>query len=498
MSEQEKTGEQSPNETPEPVIPSGEGAVRIGPYRKKDLETPAAPETEGEPQAPPAEQKEEDKVSYDLLESQDKPGSIRQYKVNIPKEEYDKRQSKMIRDLKKTVVIDGFRKGKAPDRFIKNRFRKELRQDVMDEIVPKVADDLLKKAGAEKFTDPVLEDSKGEEGENIELLFHVEIMPRIELKPPDYTGMDITVKRRTITEDLVAKQLEDLQKRSAVFEPKEGAVDETDGVVLNIFVEDEKGNEIKEMSYKNALIQYPQQYLPKEVYQLLLGKEKGIGFEAKVPRQSPKPESDAAAVQDTWKVEIAEVKKCVLPKMDDEFAKDLGDFKTLEELKSKIRSDMESHAESHAKEDAFDAIMQKIIEHKSFDPPASLVEQYKRGMISEDLNRLRQMGLSFKDMKLDPEQYMARKQKDADLAVKASFLLREVIGAEKLEVADQDLEAELAKIAEKEGRKPLAIRAKLEAEGQLDSFRDDLLQEKVKQFLLEKNNVKYEEAVNSQ
>jgi trigger factor len=494
VSEQEKTGEQSPNETPEPVIPNGEGAVRVGPYQKKDLETPPAPESEGTTQPESAEQKEEDKVSYELLESQDKPGSIRQYKVKIPMEEYDNRQSKMIRDLKKTVVIDGFRKGKAPDRFIKNRFRKELRQDVMDDIVPKITDDLLKKAGAEKFTDPVIEDTKGEEGENIELLFHVEILPRIELKPADYTGMDITVKRRKLTDDLVTKQLEDLQKRNAVFEPKEGPVDETDGVVLNILVEDEKGNEIKEMGYKNALIQYPAQYLPREVYQILLGKEKGIGFEVKVPRESPKPEGGGVSAQDTWKVEIVEVKKCVLPKMDDEFAKDLGNFKTLEELKSKIRSDMESHAESHAREDAFEAIMQKIIENKSFDPPASLVEHYKRGMISEDLKRLRQIGLSFKDMKLDPEQYMSRKHKDADLSVKASFLLREVISGEKLEVADQDLEAELAKIAEKEGRKPLAIRAKLEADGQLDSFRDDLLHDKVKQLLLEKNNVKYEEA----
>lgn len=493
MSEQEKTGEQSPNETPEPVIPNGEGAVRVGPYQKKDLETPPAPESEGTTQPAPAEQKEEDKVSYDLLESQDKPGSIRQYKVKVPREEYEKRQSKMIRDLKKTVVIDGFRKGKAPDRLIKNRFRKELRQDMMNEIVPKIADDLLNKAGVQKFTDPVLEDAKGEEGENVELLFHVEVLPRIELKPADYTGMDITVKKRKITDDLVAKQLEDLQKRSAMFEPKEGPVEESDGVVLNILVNDEQGNEIKERSYKNALIQYPADFLPKEVYQLLLGKQKGIGFEAKVLRESPKTEEKGTAVQDTWKVEIVEVKKCALPKMDDEFAKDLGDFKTLEELKSKIRSDMESYAESHVREDAFDAIMQKIIENKPFDPPASLVEQYKRGMIGEDLKRLKQIGLSFKDMKLDPEQYLSRKQKDADLAVKASFLLREVADAEKLEVADQDLETELAKIAEKEGRKSLAIRAKLEAEGRLDSFKDDILQEKVKQFLIEKNNVKYEE-----
>ena len=489
----EKAGDNAPYDTPEPIVPNGEGAVRVGPYQKKDLETPTAPPTEGTPQTPPAEQKEEDKVSYELIESQVKPGSIRQYKVKVPREEYDKRQSNRIKDLKKTVVIDGFRKGKAPERLLKIRFRKELKQDVIEEIVPKVADDLLKKEGAEKFIDPVLEDTKGEEGENLEILFHVEVMPKIELKPTDYTGMDITVEKQKITDDIVAERLEDLQKRSAVFEPKEGPVDETDGVVLNIRVEDPQGKEIKDLGYKNTLIQYPAEYLPKEVYQALLGKEKGVGFEVKVPREHPKPEGEAAGAQDTWKLEIMEVKKRVMPRMDDEFAKDMGDFKTLEDLKTKIRSDLEKYVESHTREDAFDAIMQKIIENKPFDPPASIVEHYKRGMISDDIKRLKKMGISFQDMKLDPKQYIARKEKDADLAVKMSLLLRDIISAEKIEVTDQDLDAELVKVAEKEGRKSLAIRAKLEAEGRLEAFKEDLLNDKVKQFLLEKNNVKYEE-----
>ena len=522
MTEQEKTGmpEQEPKEEnpegvespeelspkpddiPAPEMPGGEGAARVSApekepvTKKEDVETPVPPDIEGAARIPPEErEKEEEKPpAYELLETQEKPGSIMEYKISIPWEEYDKRQSRMIKDLKKNVMIEGFRKGKAPERLVKIRFRKEIKQDALNEMFPLIADHILEKNGLKKSQDPVLKESKVEDNQPLELLVSVELFPKLELKRADYTDMEINVKKVKVTDKTVEKTLEDLRKRNAIYEPKEKApVEENDGVVINLKATDERGMEIKKLEQENQLVENPKDVFPEPVYKELLGKDKGDKFEVDVPHEVKNPRGEVISKKDIWKIELIEIKKCVLPELDDEFAKDLGMFENLEDLKKKILEDNQSHVEKHAREDAFGVLMDKILEKKPFEPPASFVENSKRGMIGEDLRRMQVLGMSMKDLKLDKDKYLDQKEKDASQNVKAILVLQDIIANEKLEVSEQDLEEEIKKIAEMEGRKPLAIRAKLEAENQLESFKDSLLTDKVKNFLLEHNKIAYEE-----
>jgi len=498
VSDEIKSDETGPEQEEREEIPEG----------KKEPETPGEapstessepekeePKTDSEAEAgeKPAEEKE--KVPYELLEAKDEPGSIRQYKVKVPWEEYAKRQEKMLKDLQKKVILDGFRKGKAPIRLIQIRFRKELKEDLLNEITPLITDELLEKEGYSKLADPVVKESVIEPDNPLEIVITVEVLPKLEPGREDYTGMEITVKKQKITDELIESQLDEIRKRNAVFEPKEeGVLEEQDGIVVNVEVEDERGLELKDFNRHEFLLENPKEFFPEEVLRELLGKEKGAAVEVAVPAERKNPRGEVISKKDNWKVEILEMKKYILPELDDEFAKDLGgEFETLEDLKKRIKADLESHIEQHAQEDALDSIIQGILDKIPFDPPSSLVDYEKRGIVGEELQRLQNMGISLEQIKIDREEYLASRERQAIRQLKATFLLRAISESEKLEVSDKDFEDAIAKVAEAEGRKPLAIRAKLEAEGQLEGFRQNLMKDKVSNFLLENNNITYEE-----
>jgi trigger factor len=458
------------------------------------LPNPTQPASEGATRVQDDTGEKPEKVVFEILETKEKPGSVREFKVGVPWEEFDKRQTKMIKDLKKNVIIEGFRKGKAPERLIKIRYRKEMKQDILDEMTPNIADQILEKEGKTKSIDPVLTDSKMDEGQPLELMIDVETLPKLEIEKSDYTGLDISVKKTKINDNMVEKTLESIQKRNAVYQPKEGgSVEEGDGVVLHISATNEKGDEIKDLHRHDEFIQSPKEALPQEVWKELMGKGKGSVVEAEVPREEKNAKDEVVSTKDKWKVEVVEIKKCVLPELDDEFAKDLGDFESIEALRKKIRSDLVEREENMSKQAAYDAILGKILEKKPFEAPGSYVEYYKHDMIQNDLQQLKLWGVSLEDISLDEEKYLEKKGEDAVLSVKSRLLLKEIVQAEKIEVTEEELNAEIEKIAEKEGRKALAIRATLEAEKKLDSFKDAMISDKIKKFLLDNNKIQYEE-----
>lgn len=462
---------------PEALIPEEEVAGVVPPEEKAAMKEEKA-----------------EKVPFELIEAADKPGAIREFKVTVPWAEYDARMETMIKDLRKNVVIDGFRKGKAPQNLIKRRFIKEISQDIIKEIAPNVAEQILEKEGRKKLLDPVWDEPKVEEGKPIEITIRVELIPAFDLAKEDYTGLSVSAKKRKITEEDINKTIERLQWQSAVFEPKDNeAIEKEDGITVNVSVTDQNGHQIPRFSSREKFCTNIQNTFPEPVANSLIGKKKGEVVEAAVPQTHKDNKGEEITTTFTWKVEILGIKKLILPKVDDDFAKDMGNYQTLDELKKKIREDLERHEEAHARQHALDALIEKIIERKPFDVPQTLVAYNQEGLINEDMQNWKRMGIPLELISLDKEKYIAQKQKDAVFAVKHSFILSKIIEKEGITVSDEDLNAEIAKMAEHEGRKPLAIRAKLEADNKLDALKESLESEKVEQFLISGNSVAYEE-----
>lgn len=462
---------------PEIAIPESESAGAVSAEEKSAMK----------------EEKTE-KASYEIIEAADKPGSIREFKVTVPWAEYDSRMDTMLKDLRKNVVIDGFRKGKAPQNLIKRRFIKEINQDILKEIVPNITEQILEKEGRKKLLDPVWDTPTIEEGKPIEVIIKVELIPAFALAKEDYTGLSVSAQKRKITEEDINRTIERLRWQSAVYEPKDGeSVEKEDGITVNVTVADQNGNPIPRLSSRERFCTNIHNTFPESVANALIGKKKGEIVEIAVPQTHKNSKGEDVTTTFNWKVEILGIKKLILPKLDDDFAKDMGNFQTLDELKTKVKEDLERHEQEHARQHALDALVEKIIERKPFDVPQTLVSYNQQGMINEDIQHWKRMGIPLELISLEKEKYIAQKQKDAEFAVKNSFILSKIIEKETIAVTDEDLNAEIAKMAESEGRKPLAIRAKLEAENKLDALKESLESKKVEQFLIDNNSVSYEE-----
>ncbi|MFH0795313.1 MAG: hypothetical protein V2A74_14925, partial [bacterium] len=189
-------------------------------------------------------------------------------------------------------------------------------------------------------------------------------------------------------------------------------------------------------------------------------------------------------------VTLKEIKTAKLPKLDDEFAKDLGDFKDLKGLRDHIRADLERQEENRQRDEAITRIHGKLVDLNPIRAPKTLVAAQQLDQLQGDSQMFRQMGMSFEDLGEEgTKSYLERRRGDAERAVKLHLILDKIAETEKLEVSDQDVEGEIKRIAEQAGRKPLAIRARLEAEKKLESFRHDLVVKKVADFLIANSKI---------
>ncbi|HPB31465.1 MAG TPA: trigger factor [Candidatus Sumerlaeota bacterium] len=448
-------------------------------------------------EAPPADKSADtaaetkERIPHEVIEAQDLEGSVRSWKIRVEWGILEERLNRMLKDLQKTVVIDGFRKGKAPSRIIRVRYRKEIDSDIVEDIAALIMAENLEKEGRTACSQAVVDHAGIQEGQPLEFVAKTEIVPRPELKKEQYTGLEVSIPRLIVTDEMVDEQLKQLQERNTTFEPREeGVVEEGDAVVVNSEALDAHGHSIPVCKKTNELIEDPKEFFPPQVYAKVIGASKGDVIEVKI---SPEPED-----KDLWKAEILEIKKVVVPALDDDFARDLGDYENLDALRARIRENLSTQAQNNAREKAISDILSKVNSATSFEIPGSLVQDEMRERMKHDFDALASMGISPELVIRDKAKYLAAKQSNATGAVRARIILDAVIQTETLAVSDEDLERAIAEIAEKENRKPLAVRARLEAEEKLDGFRESLLMKKVEDFLIANNAVKFEDLTREQ
>lgn len=471
--------------------------VKNSPESTEETEEKSEAEESGEiTEAPESKDKEkkEEKVPFEIIEAKDEENSIRAWKVTVPWEEFDKRREESLKDISKNVVIPGFRKGKAPAQLVKIRFRKEIEGDILEEIVPSVTSQLLEKEERTSVSDPMVTEYNVEEGKPVEIEIKTEVIPEISLDKDVYTGKSISVDKLRVDDEIIDQHIEDLRQKNAIYTPKEdGVVKEGDSILVNVTVTDETEEELPFLKKEEEFIQHPEEVFPEEVMEKILGSSKETTVVADVPNERKSEAGIIKSNKDIWSVEILDIKECELPELDDEFAKDLGDFESLEDLRSKIRKGMESHAENHAREKAITELLDKIVDKIDVDVPPTLLNLHMRALIADDAEKLRRMGIPPDLLMQEKDKYLESKKEAADAAAKTSLLYRHISEKEDIKVMDEDVQKAIEDMAEHEGRKPLAIRARLEAQKQLGSLKDSLQTRKVEDYLLEKNEVDYNE-----
>jgi trigger factor len=404
-------------------------------------------------------------------------------RVEIPQETVDAEIDRLARDYSRKARIPGFRPGKAPARVIKQRFKDQILHDVAQDLIPRAMDDALRERGVEAVDTPDVRDVTVEEGQPLTFTASFDTVP--EFDPGDLTTIALTRAAVAIDDEAVNGALQRLRDRAARFEPVEGrGVDHGDTVVLDIDRRDagDAGKPVD--SHKDVSIELGAKANPPGFDEQLLGLEVGATKSFPIHYPPDYPIGELANSDVSYTVTVKGLKRRVLPELDDEFAKDLGEFETLDALRTRVRADLEHEAGHEADRTLRADLMKQLATRVPFEVPGSLVERELDRRIEDFARRLMDQRIDPRQAGIDWNAFRESQRDPSRETVAAALVLDEVMRREQLAVSDDEIEREIATYAERTGRTPAAVRAALEKEGGVSRIAAGLRREKAIDFVM--------------
>jgi trigger factor len=394
--------------------------------------------------------------------------------VEIPSDVVDAEINRIAKDYSKQAKIPGFRPGKVPPSVVKQRFKDQIFHDVMHGLIPRAVEEALQERGIEPVDTPNIKDVALQEGRPLTFTAAIETVPSFD--PGDLSTL--TLQRTAVNIDDVAVNgtLERLRERAARFEPVEGRpVSDGDAVVLHL---DRKGPGDETDHHDDVTANIGAAGNPPGFDANLLGLNPGDSktFTIHFPDDYAAEEFRGADVE--YSVTVKEIKKRVLPDLDDEFAKDLGEFDSLEALRTRVQSDMTAEAEEHARRHTRAELLKQLAQRVSFELPSSLVDREMDRRIEEFARQLMQQNIDPREAGIDWGQFREAQREPSRDTVASALVLDEIARRENIIVSPEDVDKEIEQFAERAGRTPAALRAQLEKEGGISRLFAGLRREK--------------------
>ncbi len=400
--------------------------------------------------------------------------------VEIPSEVVSAEIDRVARDYSKKARIPGFRPGKAPARVIKQRFKDQILHDVAHDLIPRAVDDVLRERGVEAVDAPDIRDVTVEEGRPLTFTASFDTLPPFD--PGDYPSISLRRTAAVVEDASVDQALDRLRDRAARYEPVEGrGVDHGDTVVLDLERRDAAG---AAETHHDVNVELGAKANPPGFDEQLLGLEPQAAktFTIQYPADYAIQELAGTAV--TYAATVKAIKRRVVPELDDEFAKDLGQFDTLAALRARVREDLVHEAQHGAERELRAGLMKQLAARVPFEVPGSLVERELDRRVEDFVRRLMDQGIDPRHTGVDWSAFRENQRDSARDTVAGTLVLDEIARREALMVEDADVEREVERYASQLGRAPAAVRAQLERDGGLTRLRVGLRREKSVDFVL--------------
>jgi trigger factor len=400
--------------------------------------------------------------------------------VEIPTAMVDTEIERVTRDYGKAARIPGFRPGKVPSRLIRQRFREQILHDVAHALIPRAVDEALRERGVEPVDTPDIRDVLVEEGKPLKFTASFDTVPPID--PVDYSTIHLRRPPVVVDDAAVDEALQRLRDRAARYEPVEDRPAELgDTVVVDLSRTPEGGEPDR---HENVSIELGAPANPPGFDQELLSLGPGAenAFTVTYPADHAIAELAGTSVQ--YVVAVKAIKRRVLPDLDDEFAKDVGDFETLAALRDRVRADLQRQGEAEADRQLRSELLKDLAARVPFDVPDSLVEREVERRLEEFAHRLMEQGVDPRRAPIDWGELRTSQRAAARDAVAGALVLDDVTRREELSVSEADLEREIGEYAARSGRTPAAVRARLEKDGGISRLYTGLRREKAVDFVL--------------
>jgi trigger factor len=406
----------------------------------------------------------------------------REIQVEIPAEEVARETESLIQKYQKVARLPGFRRGHVPASIIRQRFAGDIKNDVVDALVPRYFRREADKLGLVPVSQPRVTDLHLHENEPLRFKASFEVMP--EIKAEGYKELRAEKPTVSVTEEEVEQSLNGKREQHATFTSVEGRP-LSDGDFAQVSLDGQpKAAEGQPVHMDEILVEITGKNTIPEFTQNLRGASAGEerSFDVVYPEDSS--DKRLAGKTFTYTVKIHSIKQKNLPELNDQFAKELGEFASLDEVRQRIREDIEAERKHTAEREAKDKLVAELVKRNDFEVPEALVERQIDLRLERGLRVLAAQGMKPEDIKkMDLNRLRAGQREQALQEVKASLLLEKIAGEEKIEVSDAEIDREVDSLAKQSKQTSEAIRARLTRDGALDRIRNRIRSEKTLEFL---------------
>jgi len=381
--------------------------------------------------------------------------------------------------VQKRASLPGFRRGRVPRSLVKLHFADDVRREVAEHLIPDVYRRAVSEARLDPVNEPDLQDLRLEEGAPLSFTAVVEVKPAITLG--EYRGLEVQHAPAAVTDADVDEALERMREQNAQFRSVERAAAPGDLVVVD---------------YTLA----PQDHEPTTAtgYHFLIGggtvlpeiDAAAVAMHAGEERDVPLRFADDHRLESlrgkpgSARLKLSEVKEKVLPALDDEFAKTLGEFETLEALRVEVRRQLEARREGESRHALEAKIVDALLARHEFGVPDAMVMRQVAHQVEHTRDRLRSQGLDPDGIQWDYGKIVGELRPGAERAVRRALLLEAIADNEALTASDADVDGEVEKLAQASQRPAPAVRRMMEKSGDLEALRHGLRERKTLDLLI--------------
>jgi trigger factor len=411
----------------------------------------------------------------------------RELDLEIPADEVAKKLESVAKEFARVARVPGFRQGKAPVSLIRRRFADDIKGEVVQSLVPERVEKAVSEQKLTPVSQPQVEQLDFTEGQPIKFRAVFEVLPEFDLGT--YKELDLEMPAMEITDDDVTKALEETRERAAAFAPVEGRPAENgDFVQLKINGTPEGGGD--PIQADSVLCHLGAEETMEPFNENLRGANTGDHKTFDVPYPADYPDAKLAGKTYHYAVEVLGIKNKKLPELNDEFAKDISDVATLDELKTKIRENLE-HARDHKhKELLREKVIAALIKLHDFPVPDSLVQHQMDVRLERVVRSLAAQGVDPRAVNVDWVTLRSRQQERASDDVKAELIVDRIATAENIDISDEELNAELEHAATHSGESAAVIHARLTKQGTLDRMKAKLRSDKTLDWLAQNSRIR--------
>jgi trigger factor len=404
----------------------------------------------------------------------------RRLQVEAPQDLVQKAWEEAYGRVSRQARLPGFRKGHVPRNLVKLHFADEVRREVAQRLIPQVYRQALAETKLHPVEDPDFHEVTLEEGAPLKFTAVVEIKPAITVG--DYQGVTVKHSPAGVSDEDLQKTLEHLREQHAEFRSVERAADVGDLVIVDYTLTPEGMEPRSEQGY--AFLVGSQAVLP-EIDEAVIGLAAGGERETRVRFPDDHRREDLRGKSGVAKVRVVEVKEKSLPPLDDDFAKTLGTYATLDELKTAVKRELEAQRERENRRDMEEKVVDALLATHDFQVPEAMVLRQVTHLIEHARERLRRQGVDPDQIKWDYDKLAEELRPSALRAVRRALLLEAIAEKEGVTPSDQEVEAEVEKIAQASQRPAPAIRRLMERSGDLAALRVSLREARTLNFLIQ-------------